>query len=69
MLTMKPVMASSAAARATASSACRGTADTGSFSRLSARADAVVIEDPAGSRPASPGGARPPAVASHHCDG
>ena len=64
MLTKKPAMASSAAAMATASTACCGAADSGLPSRPAASWPRLVTDDPAGSSAASPGGA-PPAVASH----
>ena len=71
MLTQKPVMASTAAAMATTSSACCGTVDSGSLSNPAATPAALVMSDPGGRSPASPAGTAdgplaPPEVASHH---
>ena len=67
MLTQKPVIASTAAAMATASSPCCGTVDSGSASSPDAIPLLLVTAEPGGSRPARPGGTpERPAVASHH---
>ena len=56
MLTQKPVMASTAAAMATTSSACCGTVDSGSLSNPVATPAADVMSDPGGRSAASPAG-------------
>src|ERR1039458_4085731 len=68
MLTQKPVMASSAAAMATASRACCGMVDSGLPSSRAARPPALVTVEPGGRLAATPGGrlADPDEVASHH---
>jgi hypothetical protein len=64
--TQKPEMASSAAATAMASSACWGTADSGSATAAAASAALLVTVAPGGSARARDAGTWPPSVASHH---
>ena len=66
MLTQKPVMASAAAATATASSACCGTVDSGLPSSPAASPAVLVTAEPGGNAASSPGGT-PAGAASHHC--
>ena len=67
MATQQPVMASTAAAMAMASSACCGTAVIGSAASPAASSAALVTADPGGRTLGSRGGTWCPAVDSHHC--